>query len=291
MSRELVTWRGTPGVGDVMWALNCVHLHCAKNKVKVNLEFHWEHGEDHNHHFEDPETIIERCDYLHNFYERQEDVKIIHVFNADSRYKFWKFDDDVVLEPDGSKRIAAIDRRGKNRFYFESDAWNDSDGSSIPDNQWGFRKSAFKKINKKKVVIWRPTFNAEVPRTWKRHLTNAQWDDIISMLRGQGLNVVELTYRTPVREAMYEISTCRQVICYDGMWHYIAKNFARPMAVVSNEGVTKYHTPHAIRMNPLGEVKYDVWWWMSHMTQLLGHSRKKAMDWESVLGEVYKYDR
>ena len=108
------------------------------------------------------------------------------------------------------------------------------------------------------------------------------------MLRGQGLNVVELTYRTPVREAMYEISTCRQVICYDGMWHYIAKNFARPMAVVSNEGVTKYHTPHAIRMNPLGEVKYDVWWWMSHMTQLLGHSRKKAMDWESVLGEVYK---
>ena len=41
---ELVTWRGTPGVGDFMWALNACHRYAADHDIiKVNLEIHWEH--------------------------------------------------------------------------------------------------------------------------------------------------------------------------------------------------------------------------------------------------------
>jgi hypothetical protein len=285
---ELVTWRGTPGVGDFMWALNSVHNYCYKNNIKVNLEFHWEHGEDHLHHFEDPETIIERLEYLHNFYHRKDDVLVTHVFNAYGRYRDWKYSDDLVPDKNGSVRIAAISRPEKTRFWFESGFYTDETGGAIPDSDWIFRKDAFRDIDKKKVVIWRPTFNAEVPRTWKRQLTNENWDDIIRQLSAEGLHVVELTYRTPVSEALYHISTCRQIVCYDGMWHYIARNLSIPMVVISTEGITKYHTPHCVRANPYKNENTNIFWWMDNIGEMLGHSKKKAVNYENKIREYHE---
>ena len=213
---ELVTWRGTPGVGDFMWALNSCHKYAADHNVsKINLELHWEHGEHHNHHFEDPETIIERCNYIHNFYHQQE------------RYKHWKFNDDVVLETNGDRRIAAINNHGfKARFFFESGHYDDAPGSDAPDNDWIFREDAFQDYNPNRIVFWRPTWNAERPRTWKRIFDDSDWDHLIAHFRTLGFDMHELSYRTPVSEVMHLISTSRMVICYDGIWHYVAKNFA-----------------------------------------------------------------
>jgi hypothetical protein len=285
---ELVTWRGTPGVGDFMWALNCAHNYCYHYNKKVVLEFHWEHGENHLHHFEDPETIIERLEYLHNFYHRKDDVKVVHVYESDSRYKDWSFSDDLVHEKDGSVRIAAKQRKNKSRFWFQSGTYSDQDGSPIPDSNWIFREDAFREIDKRKIVIWRPTFNAEIPRTWKRQLTNETWDDIIRQLSASGLYVVELTYRTPVSEALYHISTCRQIVCYDGMWHYIARNLCRPMVIVSTEGVTKYHTPHCIRANPDLNEEINIMWWIDNVSEMLGHSKRKAVDYETKCRKFYE---
>lgn len=271
-----------------MWALNCAHNYCYTHNKKVTLEFHWEHDEYHLHHFEDPETIIERLEYLHNFYHRKDDVRIVHVYEADSRYKDWSFSDDLVHEKDGSVRIASIHRKNKSRFWFESGAYSDKDGSPIPDSDWLFRKDTFREIDQRKIVIWRPTFNAETPRTWKRQLTNESWDDIIRQLSAAGLYVVELTYRTPVSEALYHISTCRQIVCYDGMWHYIARNLCRPMVVVSTEGVTKYHTPHCIRANPDRKEKINIRWWIHNVSDMLGHSKKKAVDYENKCRKFYE---
>ena len=275
---ERVTWRGTPGVGDFMWALNCVHHYAYTNNVKVKLEMHWEHGEKYLHHFEDPETIIERMNYIHNFYHRKDDVVISHEYYAEGRYSDWKYSDDLEKEG-GMVRVKSPkdSNPNKNRFWFESGNVLDN---SAPPNNWLFREDAFQQIDGKKVVIWTQVTNAELPRHWKRKLTKQDWDVIIYKLRRAGLNVVELNYRTPVREAMYHISTCRQVICYDGMWHYIAKNFARPMAVLSKEGITKYHTEHAIRVCPDDTHETNIWWWMDNLPILLGHSKKKAVEYE-----------
>ena len=284
---ELITWRGTPGVGDFMWALNCAHNYCYHNNIKVNLEFHWEHDENHLHHFEDPETIVERLEYLHNFYHHKDDVTVTHVFNSDGRYTDWSYNDDLVSEDDGNVRIAAIRRPNKSRFWFQSDKYSDKEGSPPPDSNWIFREDAFRDIDKNKIVIWRPTFNAEVPRTWKRRLTNDDWDDIISSLRQAGLYVVELTYRTPVSEALYHISTCRLILSYDGMWHYIARNLCRPMVVVSDEGITKYHTPNCIRANPDKNQDHNIFWWVDNIREMLGHSKKKAIEFEQRMREYH----
>ena len=289
---ELVTWRGTPGVGDFMWALNSCHKYAADHNIrKINLELHWEHGEDYLHHFEDPETIIERCDYIHNFYHQQERVEIHHIFNANGRYRDWKYADDVVNE-NGVNRVKAVNAHAqKNRFWFQSGYYNDDRGSPAPNNDWIFRQDAFQEYDPKRIVYWRPTWNAEKPRTWKRLFENDDWEQLIIHFKAMGFDMHELSYRTPASEAMYLISTARMVICYDGIWHYVAKNFARPLAVISGEGVTKYHTPNALRLNP--ETHYDdrnVWWWLEHTSDLLGHTKNKAVDYENRMKQYYGND-
>jgi len=275
-----------------MWALNSCHKYAADHNIrKINLELHWEHGEDYLHHFEDPETIIERCDYIHNFYHQQERVEIHHIFNAGGRYRDWKYADDVVNE-NGVNRVKAVNAHAqKNRFWFQSGYYNDDRGSPAPNNDWIFRQDAFQEYDPKRIVYWRPTWNAEKPRTWKRLFENDDWEQLIIHFKAMGFDMHELSYRTPASEAMYLISTARMVICYDGIWHYVAKNFARPLAVISGEGVTKYHTPNALRLNP--ETHYDdrnVWWWIEHTSDLLGHTKNKAVDYENRMKQYYGND-
>ena len=260
MKTEKVSWRGTPGVGDFMWALNSCYSHAIRTNVSVELEMHWEHGEDYYHHFEDPETIIERMAYIHNFYPNKDRVRVTHVYNSTGRYTDWKYADDVVLEEDGNRRVSARSgNQPKNRYWFESGAYDDLDGTPVPENNCIFRQSAFQETGNKRIVVWTPMQNAEAPRTWKRLFTYTDWRMLINELKDMGFEVHELTYRTPIREAMYLISTCRMGICYDGMGPYVAKNFARPMADSSTEGGTVYHTPHDIGAHPLCTYDVNVW--------------------------------
>ena len=289
---ELVTWRGTPGVGDFMWALNSAHRYAADQNIrKINLEFHWEHGPEYLHHFEDPETIIERCNYIHNFYHQQDRVEIHHCFNANGRYRDWKYADDVVNE-NGINRVAAK-HINKNRFWFESGVYNDGPGAKAPNNDWIFRKDAFQDYDNKRIVFWRPTWNAEKPRTWKRLFENDDWDRLIAQFKSMGFEMHELSYRTPASEAMYLISTARMVICYDGIWHYVAKNFARPMVVISGEGVTKYHTPNAVRISPdRNNVRdgKDAWWWLDNTKLLFANAKQESVKYENRMKKYYGND-
>lgn len=234
MEEIKVEWRGTWGVGDFMMALNCVHVHAWRTGKRINLEMHWPHDEHHLHHFEEEETIIERMEYIHSFYHHKERVRITHKFNQREGSPFFYPNDSMS--------------KNKLRFRFEDGTYKSKEGDPFPNNDWLFaRYMVNSKVYKdyfssRKVVIWRPLFNAETPRTWKRLLTNDDWDDIITKLRREGCHVVEITYRTPVREAMFHILTSKFSLSYCGMWHYISKNAMTPMIVVSEEGVSKMHT-------------------------------------------------
>jgi len=223
---ERVRWRGTWGVGDAMHALNVCHNYSFVNKTKVHLEMHWEHGEDYLHHPDDPETIIQRMEWIHNQYHRQDDVILTHVYESD-------------LFEHGNVNP----NKKKHRFYFDSNAWKPTDA---PHNDWIFKPEVFVP-KRKKIVVWTPTYNSEPPRRWKRFLTNDDWYDIISLLRWEGWILVELTYRTPIKDAFKQIQEADFIVCYDGMWHYIARNFAKPLFIPSWEGITSYHTPQVVR--------------------------------------------
>ena len=223
-----IRWRGTWGIGDSMWGLNVAHVHAKKIDAPVNLEFHWSHDEDYLTHPDDPETIIERTEWIATRYHREDDVVITHVYNSD------------LFDPDNTSGI-----KHKDRFYFED---NSEDPQGIPPQDWGFKKQEF--INPlKKIVIFTPTHNSEPPRKWKRFLTNSDWDAIIQALRWRGWDTRILTYRTPIRDAYTQIKEARFVVCYDGMWHKIGRNFAKPMLIPSWEGITTYNTPNAVKIS------------------------------------------
>jgi len=272
-----------------MWALNCAHNYSYEFKETVDLTFHWEHGEDYLHHFEDPETIIERLEYIHNFYHRKEDVVVNHVFNStDPMYSSWKFSDDVIQKDGEHKPTIVAKGTEKKRFWFEDGWFNDEKGRTLPYNDWAFRQDSFLPKDDNKIVVWTPILNAETPRTWKRLLPNREWYGIINLLRRSGFNVVELSYRTPVREAMYHISNCRLVFCYDGMWHYIARNFFKPMIVMSDQGVTTYHTPQAQKLSPNKDDKRkNIYEMKKNMNEFLGLPKKRAVEFQKAMQWIY----
>lgn len=218
---KLIEWKGTPGVGDYMMGLNIAHNYSQTTNSPIDFVIHWYHNKDHLHHFEDPETIVERMEYSHNFYKDQHRVSVHHVFNSTDDSLWVNRHRGIQFKPQPNVRI----------------------------NSWVHRSTSFSPTDEKKIVIWRPILNAEIPRQWKNIVDNYTWDYIIKLLTTvYGYHVVELSYRNPISEVYYHISNCNFVICYDGMWHYVAKNFLKPMIVFSENVVTKFHTPNAVML-------------------------------------------
>ena len=225
---NVVDWKGTIGMGDMLFGLNAVHMltHLARKERDIEfttMNVHWVHGPDHLHHFEDPETIIERTDYLHSFYHDHTAVRINHVFNSDDN------------------ELSRLRHRGLQR---KSGARDVLDG--VPS--WIFRKDVWKdSSDSNKITFWRPyALNAEIPKGWKRTFSPADWERMLSILRDQGYELVELSYRTPVREAMYHINTSRFCIFYDGMWQYIARNLCKPVIALGDNGIIHVHNPQGV---------------------------------------------
>jgi hypothetical protein len=251
-----VDWKGTPGVGDIMFGLNAVHMmvHLIRKRrplAQMTMNVYWEHSEDYLHHFEDPETIIERAEYLHSFYHDKDAVKMNHIFNSED------------LE------IRKLRHRGFQR----------KSGPTVVLNgilSWVFRKELLTNPVENKVVFWRPLFNKDPAPLWKRSFTEKHWEKILNILESKGYNLVELTYRTPVREAMYHIQTCRFCIFYDGMWHYIARNLCKPSIALGDNKMINIHNPQSVLFHTPKDKKNDLFKYLNKLPNVLNHMDRRA---------------
>ncbi len=251
-----VDWKGTPGVGDIMFGLNSVHMmvHLIRKRrplAQMTMNVYWEHSEDYLHHFEDPETIIERAEYLHSFYHDKDAVKMNHIFNSED------------LE------IRKLRHRG---FQRKSGPTAVLDG--LPS--WIFHKEVLTDPVENKVVFWRPLFNKDLPRGWKRTFTDEHWERILHILELKGYNLVELTYRTPVREALYHMRTCRFCIFYDGMWHYMAKNLCKPTIALGHNGILEVHEPQGVHFHTPDKKENDLFKYLNKLPKILDHMDRRA---------------
>ena len=217
-------WRGTWGVGDVCMALNVVHNYSYTHDVLVELEMHWNHDEDYKEHKCDPETIVERMSWLHKQYYQNDRVKVSHVFNT-SLFKY-----DIPYTQD---------YQSKTRWIFPD---NKPNVDIEPYRDWVYNELPEPTFNKDFAVIWTPRHNSEPPKVWKRQLTKEDWSHVITELDKLS-DITELTYRTPVAEAFRLIKDADYIISYEGMWHGIARNFAKAIAIQSPESVTLKNTP------------------------------------------------
>ena len=253
-----VDWKGTPGVGDILFGLNAVHMmvHLARKSGRdvpyFEMNCYWDHGEDFKYHFEDPETIIERAEYLHNFYYDKESVRMIHHFNAHDE-ELWR------VRHRGFRRVA-----GDTAVLY-----------GLPT--WIYRPEVRAKPIENKVVFWRPLFNKEWPRGWKRTFNNGHWEQILSTLKSKGYQLTEIGYRTPVREAFHHINTSRFCIFYDGMWQYIAKNLCKPVIVLgNNQTILETHNQQGVHFFTPDTDSPNLWEYLNNLPRLESHLNRRA---------------
>jgi len=259
-----VDWKGTPGVGDILFGLNSVHMlaHLA-NRDQIQMNVHWDHDVDHLHHPEDPETIIERCDYLHGFYYNKDVVKVNHIFNGYDE-ELWRIRHRGFQRKKGP--LAVLD--GISNWIYDPHYW------PLPHE-----------IVQNKVVFWRPLFNAEPPPKWKRSFSVDDWERILDILRNKGYNLVELTYRTPVREAYYHIRNCRFAIYYDGMWQYLCKNFMKPVIALGHSAIVNTHNPQGVHFETPNDPNNNIWSYLDNLPKNLNHMDSRVSRYKKVIME------
>jgi hypothetical protein len=217
---DFIQCRGTPGMGDQMMSLNIAHNVAARLNRKVTLEIHWPHDGNSEwlHHYEDPETMEQRTKYIHQLYTDYNQVEVVYKHTCSD--ELWH---NRTSGPDPTNFTAI--------------------------NDWNFDPNVSVATIPNKVVYWTPYQNAELARKWKLEVSPQDWLKIIQLLQFNGFDCHELTYRTSIREATWHINTASFVVCYDGMWHYIARNFHKPMIVTSKANITRSHTPQAMMID------------------------------------------
>lgn len=187
-----VKWGTGNGYGDFVTGLGYAHTSAIKYEIPVHIEFYWHHSKNHLFSPLDPETIVQRCDYIKSIMRPLPQVSVSHRFNADSTF----------------------------RFYNQLDEWNPMHGlwyTSLPE-----------KTEKKHVAIWTTDFNISFPGSHKDPV-NKRWNDIRTKLSDYVLE--EITYRTPVREAIEIVNRCEFGIGYDGLAHQLFKFMWKPLFV------------------------------------------------------------
>lgn len=220
LKTKTIDWLGTIGVGDYMMALNTAYFLSHILNENIRLNFHWTHDIDYLYHDQDPETIIERLQFIHDRMYKTEKVSVTHEFNTK----------DLWLQIFKWRGI----RDPKKRNPCSINGFN----------TWKFDDKYFRETDPNKVVIWTPFENKEKTKKWKYSFQDSHWNMIKDhYLRKHEYDVVELTYRTPIQEAFDHISTCNFFICYDGMWHYIARNFFKPGIAFGKNSIIRSHDP------------------------------------------------
>lgn len=187
-----VKWGTGVGYGDFVTGLGYAHTSSIKYDTDVSIEFHWSHAEDYLFSPMDPETIVDRSNYIYSIMRPSNRVMVTHVYNSKPNF----------------------------RFYNQLDEFNPLHGlwyTDIPPQ-----------TKKRHVAIWTTDFNVSFPGELKDPV-NKRWNDIRASLSDYVLE--EITYRTPVREAIEIINRCEFGIGYDGLAHQLFKFMWKPLFV------------------------------------------------------------
>lgn len=227
-------WRGTWGFGDAMMALNVAHHYSYTHDTPVELEMHWPHDEDYKINENDSQTIIQQMKWIHEQYHQNDRVNLTHVF------KTRLFDYRIPYVQDYTE---------KKRWFLN----NYEDIDIKPYLDWVFKdipepKNSFMIEDNLKGVYWTPKHNSEPPKEWKRQLTEEDWELSKNKFKTVA-ELTELSYRTPVQDAFQTIKECDFIFCYEGMWHFIARNFAKSIVIQSEVNVTQLNTPQVKRLH------------------------------------------
>lgn len=225
-----IIWRCSHGTSDAMMALNCAYHVAHVTRKSLVLNMHWKNGSDYRFHCEDSENVTDHIEYLHKFYHGygRGTVEVVNEFN----------------KPYGKQLHYNIDSPTKGYVSLKN------------ITSWSFdRKFLDKKPYDKMVVYWRPFSSIGKMPDFKKQYDDDYWENIIQILKSSGYTLIEVSYRTPIREVLYLIQRCQFVIGYHGLYQYISRNLFKPSIILgSNGNLGQSHNPHArLFKNPKSE--------------------------------------
>jgi len=129
------------------------------------------------------------------------------------------------------------------------------------------------------VVHWSSRHNLEFPGYSKDPLYD-QWDTVVDYLKGMGYNVQEITYRTPIKEAMDLMARCSFGIGYEGMIHQLFKVLWKPTIVASRRvKLTRLLCPHSFIITSYNHFMFN------DLHRMVRKSQKLVNEYETKLDQ------
>lgn len=213
-----IRWKTTVGIGDSMYGLNIAYMRAFINQKPTDLQIHYHFPKDYYYHYEDPESVDARVQYVHDRMMWKDMVNVEHVFEST----------DLKLY---TQKYQGVTRHKESELY----------------RYWSFEQTLDTTPIPNKICLWRPSGNLKQQLSgYKLPMLDHEWQRLMDRLADFGYDVAEIDYRTPISEAFYHIRTCEACISYEGMWHYVAKNFFKPHIVFGETSITPWHTPAAL---------------------------------------------
>lgn len=191
-----IEWRSREGLGDFITGLGYAHSATIKYDRPVHINFHWPNPKDHLMSKLDKESINYRFDHVLSLMKPVEQLTISHTYSSVPPW----------------------------RFVNEFEEFNPVHGLWYPKDDITSEKNL--------VVFWSSKHNLDFPGYHKDPLYD-YWDDIVDNIRAEGYRVVEVTYRTPIKETMDLIQRCEFGIGYEGMVHQLFKFVWKPLVCAS----------------------------------------------------------
>ena len=71
---DSIRWKTTVGIGDSMYGLNIAYMRAFANQKPTKFQIHFYHPKDYVHHYEDPESVVERVEYIHRNSQRLQSI-------------------------------------------------------------------------------------------------------------------------------------------------------------------------------------------------------------------------
>lgn len=191
-----IEWKSGEGYGDFITGLCYAHSSTIKYERPVVINFHWPNGENELFSDKDFETIKYRFDHILSFLRPVENLTIKHTFSSKPNY----------------------------RFINELEEFNPLHGLWYPKQKHNVEYGL--------VCYWSSIHNISFPGLFKDPAYNL-WPTVLDKLKKEGFCVAEVTYRTPIKEAMEIISKCEFGIGYDGLVHQLFKFMWKPLIVAA----------------------------------------------------------
>ena len=226
-----VNWFGAYGYGDCIRSMGYANTFARKTDTPIELNIHWSGNDTEKFHSTDPESKYQRYITLQDEISIDYNmVDIRHHFNSrDTVYQgiAWKEWDKGLHLP---------------RFF--------------PVFDQGLSLHALVKpkkprlINKNQICIWTPTSNIHSLYQWKNPLK--EWNTFRGIVKAHGYDIVEMSYREPIKDAIEKVATSEFCCGYGGMGKGLAGLFWKPLVSITERPNNTYReTPWAYPVDNL----------------------------------------